>query len=310
MSIDENSAPPPESPQPRDATPDSTEQASIGSAARHEDVPNQEAILAREFPAPAGAPVPEDLRAPWGWLDLLVFAVLAVAGAFAISLLVTIVFAAFGVKLAQLRGSPSIEGLFAVVSQALMFLALLAYLAVQMRVRFGVPFWRAIGWRPLDTGRVPRALAYFGFVAGGFVLSLVVQILSAEFGSKAKLPMEELFQDRRTALLVLLLAVFVAPVVEETVFRGYIYPVIARSFGVSAGIIATGTLFGLLHAPQLWGGWVEIALLVLVGVVLSYARAVKHTVFASYLIHASYNLSIALAFLIGSHGLRVLTPGP
>ena len=189
MSLDENSTPPPPE-SPRYATADSTEQASIGSTARHDETSNQEAILVREIPAPAGPLVPEDLRAPWGWLDLLIFAILAVAGAFAISLLVTIVFAAFGVKLAQLRNSPSIEGLFAVVSQALMFLALLAYLAVQMRVRFGVPFWHAIGWRPLDTGRAPRALAYFGFVAGGFVPSLVVQILSAEFGSKAKLPME------------------------------------------------------------------------------------------------------------------------
>ena len=59
----------------------------------------------------------------------------------------------------------------------------------------------------------------------------------------------------------MLIAVLLAPVVEETVFRGYIYPVVARTFGVTASVLATGTLFGLLHAPQLWGGWWQIALI-------------------------------------------------
>ncbi len=58
----------------------------------------------------------------------------------------------------------------------------------------------------------------------------------------------------------MLIAVLLAPVVEETIFRGYIYPVIGRSFGMVWGIVATGTLFGLLHAEQLWGGWGQIAL--------------------------------------------------
>ena len=52
------------------------------------------------------------------------------------------------------------------------------------------------------------------------------------------------------------MGVLLAPVLEETIFRGYIYPVVARSFGINAGILVTGTLFGLLHASQLWGGWV------------------------------------------------------
>jgi membrane protease YdiL (CAAX protease family) len=105
------------------------------------------------------------------------------------------------------------------------------------------------------------------------------------------------------------MAVLVAPVIEETIFRGYIYPVVARSFGVGAGILATGTLFGLLHAPQLWGGWMQIALLVIVGIVFTYVRAVTKTVLASYLFHVSYNSFVSLAFLIGTHGLRVLNSG-
>ena len=49
--------------------------------------------------------------------------------------------------------------------------------------------------------------------------------------------MEELFKHRETALLFIAMAVLVAPLVEETLFRGYLYPMFARSFGIWPGII-------------------------------------------------------------------------
>jgi membrane protease YdiL (CAAX protease family) len=267
--------------------------------------------------SPPGAPelagadraLPEDLRAPWGWLDLFVLAVLAVAGSILISLSLTAVFAAFGIKFAQLRASPGESGLFTIVNQLLLSVALLGFLAAHVRRSFGAPFWRTIGWRGFQPSQLPRALRYLGFILGGFLLAVAVQVASLSFGSNAKVPMQALFEDRRTAIALLLMAVFVAPVVEETIFRGYIYPVVARSWGIAPGIFVTGVLFGLFHAPQLWGGWVQIASIVVVGIVFTFARAVTRTVFASYLLHVSYNFSISFAFLLGSHWLRLLSPG-
>jgi uncharacterized protein len=137
----------------------------------------------------------------------------------------------------------------------------------------------------------------------------VIELASALIGTKAKLPIEKLFQDHVAAILLMLMAVLIAPVIEETIFRGYIYPVIARRFGMAAGVIATGSLFGLLHAPQLWGGWGQIALMVVVGIVFTAARAITGTVVASYLLHLSYNSFLALATVIATHGLRHLPPG-
>src|ERR1019366_3465813 len=88
-------------------------------------------------PQPAAAAMrdlPQDLRAPWGWLDLLLLAVLALAASVLLSLLLGRAFAAFGVKLAQLRASPSKTGLFTILHQVLLFLVLLGYLAAQIRV--------------------------------------------------------------------------------------------------------------------------------------------------------------------------------
>jgi membrane protease YdiL (CAAX protease family) len=253
--------------------------------------------------------LPPDLRAPWGWVDLLILALLSLAASVAIGLLLTSVFAYFAIKPAQLRASPRELGLFTIVHQVLLILFLLGYLAAQLRLTFRSPFWRTIGWRPLEPGRVPRTVRYLGFVGGGFFLALFVQIASAAFGNNAKVPMETLFQDRRTALLLLLTAVFLAPVIEETIFRGYIYPVVARSFGVAAGVVGTGLLFGLLHAPQLWGGWAQITLLVFVGIVFTFARAATRSVLPSYILHFSYNLLTSLGFLLGSHWLRLIPRG-
>ena len=278
-----------------------------GVPGSNEPTPSDPTAL--ETAPPAASLVPEDLRIPWGWLDLLLFVLVAFAATIVIGAVVLIGFLAFGVKLSELRASASKEGLFAVVNQVVLFLALIGYLAAQIRWRFRAPFWRTIGWRPLESGGIPLALSYFGYVAGGFLLAATVQIVSVAAGTKTKLPIERLFEDRLTALLILLMAVLLAPLVEETIFRGFIYPVIARRFGRGVGIVATGTLFGLLHASQLWGGWTQIALLVFVGIVLTYARAVKGTVVASYLLHLSYNFFVSLAFVIASHGLKMIPPG-
>jgi membrane protease YdiL (CAAX protease family) len=262
-------------------------------------------------PQPAGASdssLSQDLRVPWDWLDLLLLGVLALAGSILLNFVVAALFAAFGVSRSQLRASPSEVGLFTIVHQVLLIFGLLGYLAVQIRMSFRAPFWRTIGWRPFEIGKSPRVLRYFGFVAGGFLLAIFVQFMSNAFGNKAKLPIQTLFQDRRTALLLLLMAVFVAPVIEETIFRGYIYPVVARSFGVAGGVVVTGTLFGLLHAPQLWGGWVQIGSLVAVGIIFTYARALTQTVLASFLLHVSYNFFTSFAFLLGSHWLHRIPP--
>jgi membrane protease YdiL (CAAX protease family) len=259
---------------------------------------------------PAAKWVPEDLRAPWGWMDLLLFALIAIAGTVVLGVLVFLGFAAFGVSLSALRLSARIQGIFNIICEVLLFAGLIGYLALQIALRFRVPFWQTLGWRAIEGRRFSRTLTYLGWILGGFLLAFVVQAVAAVFGTKANLPIEQLFQDRLTAALILLLAVLLAPFVEETIFRGYIFPVIARSFGRGVGVVATGTLFGLLHAAQLWGGWTQIGLLVFVGIVFTYARAVKGTVLASYLLHVGYNFAVSVAFLVGSHWLRVLPPGP
>src|ERR1700691_2691019 len=263
-----------------------------------------EAPITPGYLGPIDPLLPEDLHVPWGWIDLMILVAVAVSGSVVVTLLLIGGFAIAGISFRQVQNIAGDRNLFLIANQALLSVVLLAYLATQMRHSFHAPFWRTIGWRPMQTGQTPRAAAYLGLIFSGCMLAILVTVSSAAFKSNTKMPIEPFFQDRRSALLLMSLGVLLAPVLEETIFRGYLYPVIARSFGVNAGIVVTGTLFGLLHASQLWGGWAQIALLVVVGIVFTYARARTHTVVASYLLHVSYNSFLFLGFLVASHGFR------
>jgi membrane protease YdiL (CAAX protease family) len=156
-------------------------------------------------------------------------------------------------------------------------------------------------------------------------LSLLVAIGSSRVKNADHAPIQELFKNRTSAMLLMAMAVFVAPLVEETLFRGYLYPVLARIFsgiaqffgmeshtalrtGVASSILVTGLLFGLLHAPQL--GWTLglVGLLTFVGVVFTFVRAWTGTVFASFLLHLGYNSFIAVTSIIVTKGFTHLPP--
>jgi uncharacterized protein len=311
MSSPEDPRLPPDSP----VSPDTSLDPSLAPALPDQAILSYEAPHTVESPPELGTRsgfsvsprfIPEDLRVPWGWADLLLLVVVGVGATALSTFLLAIVFQSRGISFAQIQRSPREMGIFAVAGQIIVWVVVFLYLIVQVRLRFDAPFWRTLGWRKLDAFGFWRRFGYLRFIAAGLFLSFVVQLASAVFPAKTKLPMERFFQDRESTLFLMLMSVLLAPVVEETIFRGYIYPVVARTFGIAASIIATGTLFGLLHAYQLWGGFWQIALMVVVGILFTGVRASTRTVLASYLLHVSYNSFIFAAFLFSSGGLRAL----
>jgi len=253
------------------------------------------------------AKLPEDLRAPWGWLDLLFLGLFWLVVQFAAGIAVGVVAVWQGMELQQLpqlARNPKVV----VALTATMFVLLMVFVSVLLRVRYESPFWRAVGWRGWSAGKLSPAVGVLLSLLGGVGLALVVVPVNAVFKTKTKLPIEELFQDRSSALLLMGLAILVAPLVEETLFRGYVYPVIARSWGVTAGVLVTGAVFGLMHAQQLRGGTAQIVLLMWVGIVLTWVRAKTGTVLASYLVHLSYNSFLFLGLYAATGGFRRFPP--
>ena len=121
----------------------------------------------------------------------------------------------------QIQKSASVRNLFGVIVQIGLDLFLLGYLAVQMRVRFQSPFWRTIGWRPLEMDGPSRALIYSGLAFAGIFLQAIVETASSAFAPKRQLPIQAVLEDRHAAILFMMVAVLLAPLVEEIIFRGY-----------------------------------------------------------------------------------------
>ncbi len=254
--------------------------------------------------------LPEDLRAPWSWLDLLFFVLFSLASSVVLTWMVALgALVWFGVRPWDIDNSGGTKATILVVSQGLWSGVTLLYLFAVVRMRHRGPFWHTIGWRRLHPRNMTPTFATFTYVLGGVALAMAIQMASLLVGKKTTLPIEELFRDRRSVLMLMVLGILVAPLVEETVFRGYIYPVVARRFGVFTGVLATGALFGMAHAVQLWGGWGQIALLIIVGIVLTYVRARTGTVLASYFFHLGYNAILFVGFYFATGGLHHLPGG-
>ncbi|MFZ0820526.1 MAG: CPBP family intramembrane glutamic endopeptidase [Candidatus Acidiferrales bacterium] len=258
------------------------------------------------------AALPIDLRVPWGWKDL-VYLILFVIGAlvFFEVALVIVAIAFFHVSSSQLTQATPTAINISVIAQALAFLAMMGYFWVMVRVRHAGPFWQAIGWRPFHTGvNQPQLLRIFIQLGLGVGLAIAITPISILISrNQPPLPIEKIIQTRGTYLLFMVYGILIAPVVEETLFRGFLYPIVARRFGLPAGVLVSGILFGMLHASQLWGGWGSIGLIIGVGIVFSWVRARSKTVLASYLLHIAYNSTLFAFDVLVAHTLQNMPPG-
>ncbi|MGH9689472.1 MAG: lysostaphin resistance A-like protein [Candidatus Acidiferrales bacterium] len=285
MSAEENSSLPPEQRKASEPEPQLSETLTGGDSEPAIGAPGPDPIPLQ--PHSKWLP-PENYNVPWGWLD--VFLILPLVGFVLILVFGLIV---VGAEMAIWHPPPGYiyahRMFIGLIAQILMEISLLGFFAAQIRSRSQVPFWSTIGWRPLRPRTGSRGTAYFGLILAGAGLAVVVAGASAAFPPKHPVPLDQIYANRPLTLLFMATAVLVAPLVEETIFRGYLFPVAARTFGAVGGIIFTGAVFGLLHGSQLWGAWLQIGLLMIVGIVFTFARAATRTNISSFLLHISYN---------------------
>jgi membrane protease YdiL (CAAX protease family) len=253
---------------------------------------------------------PEDLQISWSWVHFLVFLAFTVICLVVVPSSFMLYYAPHKSMTAeQMQRYMLSKPQVAIGSTIVVYAAILFFLYITLALLRGQPFWRGLGWRkiqPKEPGMPKVPIVYF---LTGCGLSLVVFGLTAVMNPPENTPIEEVFKFRQTAMLFVAMAVLVAPLVEETVFRGYLYPMFARWMGVEPSIILTGVLFGLMHGPQLGGAKSLIALLTFVGIVFTYVRSRTGSVFASYLMHVGYNSLIGLSLILETHGFTKMPTG-
>jgi membrane protease YdiL (CAAX protease family) len=271
-----------------------------------------------EFPAPPQPPLqenapqenfPEDIRTPWGGGELIFFIVFALVTAVVMEIFLALFMAAhYHITATELAQRLETDAPLAISFQAAWYVVIFAFLFIMIRVYHGAPFWDSLRWRRFRPRMMAVIAQYFSCIVGGVALAVAVGVASRFAGQPKSMPIEQLFSTRTDVLWLMVFGFAVAPFVEETIFRGFLYPVFARKWGIPAGIIITGVLFGLMHAPQLWPAYAQIGLLVVVGIVLTLVRARSGTVLASWLVHLGYNSFLFAGFVVGTHGLKNIPP--
>jgi len=233
----------------------------------------------------------------WTGLDVFRLVIMALVVLFGsvLAMLAVVPGSNFRARALRLTAQPE----YLIVAQMLAYLLLLGYMYVLItKERRSPRFWKTMHWN--------WPVSVWPFVVGGLFMQAVFLLLGRLLPFPKETPFDALLRRPASVVLIAVFAVTLGPLLEELFFRGFVYPVLARRFGMATGIVATALGFGLMHAAQYGYSWASVLLIFLVGMVLGTVRARKNSVAAGFLVHAAYNGTIILMLLITTDGFRHL----
>ena len=125
----------------------------------------------------------------------------------------------------------------------------------------------------------------------GLALMLYVAafLLTLAFGGQGTALDRLVESSRAAALTIAFLAVVTAPLVEESIYRGILYPAIERTAGAKAAVILVTLLFAVPHVPQYWPNIGVISSITLLSVVLTLVRARTGRLLPCFVVHLVFN---------------------
>jgi uncharacterized protein len=231
---------------------------------------------------PPGPP-PEERYPFWGYMDLAVFAGMAIPCMLVGYALIEVVFWAFGLH-------PANRVIKLLPAQAIGYLLLFAVLYGIVHT-YRRPFWESLGWAPV---KLPPLL----IASAGLATAILVAVVGSVIGTPdTENPMTELLKGRFSIIMMAVFGVTIGPLCEELAFRGFLQPVLIRNLGTVGGILVASIPFGLLHFEQYGKSWRHVLLISLAGAAFGWMRHATNSTKASTLMHSAYNGFLFLAFL-------------
>jgi membrane protease YdiL (CAAX protease family) len=220
---------------------------------------------------------PRESREPfWNYMDLLLIAGLSFAA-------LVVLFLGLGLVRAISPAVGRDPALLVVPAQFVLYVLVYLAFRITFLFRYNAPVFKSLGWREVPFHPL-------GIVLGGVGLAILVSLLAAALKTPTDVsPFENLVNSRWMLAFLVLLAVVFGPVSEELVFRGFLQPLLSRSFGVASGIGLTALIFGLLHGPEYKWAWQYVLAVSFAGVVFGIVRARTNSFIPSTLMHACYN---------------------
>ena len=97
---------------------------------------------------------------------------------------------------------------------------------------------------------------------------------------------------------LVLLAALLAPILEESLFRGCVFPLLATKTGNAVAIAVTAGIFALFHRPADLVHWISFGL---TGIAYGSIRAISGSTTGPAIAHSAYNLILLFAALTGRY---------
>lgn len=239
----------------------------------------------------------ETERVPWGWRDVALVLLVVVVGTIGLLVAVAPLVQGQGAGLSTPPLFAAAVGIYVVLSAAVYFFAVRRYGASVVLLGLRRPTGPWLRLVPLllvvqllGIGLINLSLAA---IMGGPLENPQIGSLVGE-GTPRMSPTD--------LVLLLLVAGVAAPIGEELLFRGMIYPLLRQRLPLAAAVLANGALFAAIHLiPTL------LPALFFVGVVLALLREYSRSLWPCIALHALQN-STALLLLYAAIQSGQLAP--
>jgi membrane protease YdiL (CAAX protease family) len=157
----------------------------------------------------------------------------------------------------------------------------LAWLVVTRAGKY--PFLQALGLEPDNW-------LTFLKCAGIAVALLIVSAGIISVTGNPETALDKLINSSRaTAVATAFAATFTAPLVEEIVFRGVLYPALQRLTGTVVAVLIVALLFAGIHVPQYKESYGVIASILMLSFTLTVIRARTGRLLPSFIVHSIFN---------------------
>lgn len=182
-------------------------------------------------------------------------------------------------------------GLFVIVSQAISLVVTLILIASKLR-KLDLP-WSKVG---LKRFKIFQAVRYVGgYYVIIFGLLMLLAIIASSLGVQPPATTDgetggtKLLEFMGSFWLTFALSVILAPIIEEIIFRGVLFPAISKRYGLVSGVVISSFVFTLVHIDP-----INMISVLPLGVFLAIMYQRTGSIYPGMMLHASWNFMVLL----------------
>lgn len=140
---------------------------------------------------------------------------------------------------------------------------------------------------------IKSIISFILFIPLLFLISFIIQYVLPDYKQ------QEIVLNFKSTLIedkgILLHVLVIAPIVEEVIFRGYIYRILKSKIPIIFATIINSTLFALIHYNVL-----SYILLFVLSIFLTYIYERNGSIICPIIIHSLFNLMMSILIVFGN----------